>query len=280
MSSTACRRGRSPIRAARRWRRSPTRRARKDLYFVADGTGGHAFAETLDQHRRNVQRWRQIEKDAKDKLTPDAAPAAPVSPGPPLPKSNQRGDVTGADLIFGSLPLDISGATRAAPVSVTSLPVTRATQGTSVFAQPAAKGSGTGNFDELDVEVAGVKSRSDPAGWDGGDDGGFGSAATQPVGASMQSFPVSAQHLAEQRARAAALGIDPAASTPAAVAVSPSDLAPPTSPGRSLGKGKIIDASEGTSFDPLRDRSYDLSSAKVVPNLKPLPPVKPLASSN
>jgi UPF0755 protein len=32
----------------------------KDLYFVADGTGGHVFSETLEEQTKNVIAWRKI----------------------------------------------------------------------------------------------------------------------------------------------------------------------------------------------------------------------------
>ncbi len=37
------------------------------LYFVADGSGGHRFAKSLDEHNANVSNWRRVEKDRKGK---------------------------------------------------------------------------------------------------------------------------------------------------------------------------------------------------------------------
>nr|WP_153313839.1 endolytic transglycosylase MltG [Sinorhizobium meliloti] len=51
----------NPGRAALEAVANPSRTP--ELYFVADGTGGHVFAETLDEHNANVRRWRKLEAE-------------------------------------------------------------------------------------------------------------------------------------------------------------------------------------------------------------------------
>ena len=74
----------------------------KELFFVADGSGGHAFSETLDQHQRNVAKLRAIEQQQKDgsaadvpaPVAPAAAPAPAAQPSAPARRSQSRSSTT------------------------------------------------------------------------------------------------------------------------------------------------------------------------------------------
>src|SRR6201992_1510853 len=71
----------------------------RDLFFVADGTGGHSFTETYDQHQKNVAKLRAMEKQTQnDTVEPVEEPApaaaanasaldngAPMAPAKPAP---------------------------------------------------------------------------------------------------------------------------------------------------------------------------------------------------
>jgi UPF0755 protein len=75
----------------------------RDLFFVADGTGGHAFTETYDQHAKNVAKLRTMEKQIQNDTVepaddpppatataPAAADTSPTAATPPKPANQKK----------------------------------------------------------------------------------------------------------------------------------------------------------------------------------------------
>ena len=258
----------------------------KDLFFVADGTGGHAFADSLDAHNKNVLRWRQIEKDAKDAkdtLSPDIAPAPAAVPGA---KPDVKGGLDGAPSpVFGALPSFFDEAAEArqrelaqketaarqiiaaklggapapssgarAPPAAAYAPAAAAPQKPAAAVSAYALGP---DIEEISALVPGGREPTANSAFFGDVEG--------DANVNSATFPVSASRRADQKARAAQYGLGSGADTLPATERAASAPAPDTA---ARPRPKAFDASEGTALDPLRNKSFDLTSAKTVPSLR------------
>lgn len=127
----------NPGRAALEAVANPSRTG--DLFFVADGTGGHVFAETLEQHNRNVARWREIERERQDAAPNSVDRAAPdeSAPAAPAPSSRpRRSQAPGAQ--FGGLDASAFGGLAAPAPNAPRAPVGFAAAGWDAVAAPLA----------------------------------------------------------------------------------------------------------------------------------------------
>ena len=280
----------NPGRAALEATANPA--ATQDLYFVADGTGGHVFAETLEQHARNVQQWRRIEQEQKQKPEEMIDHALPDAAPPAAPKNDKRtqapiGRLVNLSELIEDFPLGAemtqdNGATHrlgkyspqgtvfflggySDPTEPAARDLIRYRRSRAYFTEDVAQRRSQDQFDPTLLAA-----QPQPA--DAGEDETLGLGPDMVARESsdgralpendpdMGAYPISPEQRADQLNRVARLGLgakgesNTLPQTVTALAASQQPLRP-----------RAFDASEGTVLDPLRDKSWDLTSAKTVP---------------
>jgi UPF0755 protein len=277
--------------------------ATNDLYFVADGTGGHAFSETFDQHLKNVEHWRQVEKDAKeakDRLSPDLIPTTPPTAQPAgKPAFPKKGALDALDpKVFGALDaLDpkVFGAVTppTAPIPTAAMAALAArlvrvgaqrqkreamlgakgplwalaARLAKVGAERQAREALLGPNGPLSTSAAGKSLADSGVVVMGVNDETLSETAAPEDAATpgpVQSYPLSAQALADQQSREARYGVVTASGKLASA-----DLPPAPETARPPGaRPRGFDASEGTPLDPLLNTTYDLNYPKTIPPIR------------
>ena len=269
----------NPGRAALEAAANPART--QDLYFVADGSGGHAFASSIEEHNRNVVRWRQLERDAKDK---DVDKVTPSAVAPPAGGKNQRSDAS--DPAFGVLQTAIENVSSGAVASFVDPARTRQIALLSTMEHAFLPPSTGHAMPAIDANAMSASI----------DSFGFSLPGAAPGASDMLDGPISPEPPKEAVATGGHGAVDPTTAEAVADATAaktqnprwrqahasldavpsdhPVDLfsdvgpdAAPSAPTRiPPAHPKIYDVSEGTALDPLKARGYDLNSAKTIPS--------------